>query len=408
MISLFWFIGDKADFKTSRSGRIGASDVPAIFQNPEHPTESLAGFGQTALTVYQQKTGEVERESAGLPAEIGHHDENKTLELMIRPILGYETALRFRILKERYEADSELAAIEKKPIPSARNYQLKDCPFLHSTEYYDDKIVVHPDCLYIGNKSLNKKERFIKIAGIRIDLSKPFLIEAKSAKKFAARRPEGSFSKGYDFNLTGWQGIPLKHHLQTQFQGMIFQVDTVILALLHDTSDFNIWKTGPDKKVRGSIADRVGYLAKCIETGTVPKKLAMNADDVKIMIPNVEHDYITLSGEKLGFAEEIARKWREAIDQEKKWKAIKTECQDAAAVVNGDFEEVRGPNGALFKWEFRKGSEGFKKKDPKDKLSAVAQMKRDDQKEYRRLVDKGWIYTGKPSRHMANKWKGDE
>ncbi len=157
MRSDFWYINDKLDFHASRSGRIGSSDTPALISDPENPVESLAGYGRTSLTVYQEKRGEIEREPAGLPAEIGHYDENKTLELMIRPILGYETALRFRLKKEQFEADTEIARIEKKPLPSARDYQLPGCPFLHSTEFYNDEVIAHPDCLYVGNPELSGK-----------------------------------------------------------------------------------------------------------------------------------------------------------------------------------------------------------------------------------------------------------
>ena len=45
----FWFID--RDFTKARSTRLGASDIPKLIPSPEKPTESLAGYEQTALTV---------------------------------------------------------------------------------------------------------------------------------------------------------------------------------------------------------------------------------------------------------------------------------------------------------------------------------------------------------------------
>jgi hypothetical protein len=409
MISGFWFIGDKADFYTSRSGRIGSSDTPALFVNPEKPSESLAGFGRTALTVYQEKRGEIEREPAGLHAEIGHFDENKTLELAIRPIIGYEKALLFRIQKERFEADCAIARINKKPLPSARGYQLNSCPFLHSVEYFDDDVVVHPDCIYVGNESLKgKKDRWFKNNGIKIDLSKPFIIEAKSAMKYAAKRPEGSNVKGYDFSLSGWQGIPLKHHVQTQFQGMIFRIDTVILALLYDTSSFSMWKTGPDKKIRGAIADRVGRMVRHIKDGTMPRELAMNTDDVMAMIPDIQRDYIMLSGEKLEMAKEAAITAMEAKEQKERWTAKEKDAKDALAVILDEFEEIRDGSEKIAVWQFRKGSEGFQKPDMKSKVSFLNQLKKNDPITYNYLKKKGYIKVSDPTRYVSVKYRAGE
>ena len=50
----FWFIGD---FVEDRARRIGASDIPALIPNPENGTETLAGYGRTPVTVWQEKKG---------------------------------------------------------------------------------------------------------------------------------------------------------------------------------------------------------------------------------------------------------------------------------------------------------------------------------------------------------------
>ena len=58
------------DFYKSRGSRIGASDVPALIPHPDRPSESLAGYGQTAVTLYEEKVGLRKREPAGFAAEM--------------------------------------------------------------------------------------------------------------------------------------------------------------------------------------------------------------------------------------------------------------------------------------------------------------------------------------------------
>lgn len=63
----YWYIEN--NFLSSREGRIGASDISALLVNPDKPSESLAGYGQTAVTLWQQKTGRADREPAKLRNE---------------------------------------------------------------------------------------------------------------------------------------------------------------------------------------------------------------------------------------------------------------------------------------------------------------------------------------------------
>jgi hypothetical protein len=411
MIKNYWFIGDHADFYTSRSERIGASDVPALIPSPENPVESLAGYGRTALTVYQEKTGEIDRSfESNFNTEMGHHNENKSLEWFIRFFFDYKEAVKFRIAKERYEADVELAQLNGTPIPSAREYQTGG-PFLHSVQHYTDGMIVHPDMLFIGIPELKgKKERFRTYNGIKVDLSMPFVVEGKSAKKYAAKRPEGSLIKGYDLSLTTWHGIPLKHYVQVQFQELVFSVKVGYLALIHDTSDFQVWRIDADKRTQGQIMDIVGKMVQHIKNKTFPRELAMNANDVKIMIPEIQRDFINVQPEteKGKKALEIQEAYNKAKEQEEIWKARKQDASDAAAVMLGEFEELRVGNEKVLNWTFKKGSETFKKIDPKSKDGMIKQLKKNDQTTYNYMKKKGYIYWTKDTRYVAVSKRRDE
>jgi hypothetical protein len=229
----FWYINEKGTFTETRKASLGASDTPSLFPNPEKPTESLAGYKQTAITLYKDKIGETQNYTESLPAEMGHYLEHKSIEIFIRNFFGKKIAselVQNKILFEMKRDNGEDV--------SARDFQVP--LFHHNTEYYYDGMIVHADLIYEGQPDLldaPRKDRYKTIQGIMVDLAKPFYLESKSATKDATKRHNGTFVKGYDFSLTNWQGIPLKHYVQMQFQGAILEIDTGYLPLMHNTSE---------------------------------------------------------------------------------------------------------------------------------------------------------------------------
>ena len=148
----FWYI--KGDFLKERSKRIGASDIPALIPDPEKPTQSLAAYGSTPITVWQEKTGRKKREPAGLPAEMGHFLENKALELFIRHVVNYDVARHFIKKKITYELCKDLVGAR----------EMQSTAFNHNIQYYNDKFIAHPDCIYqipfihIGSNAEKRKD----------------------------------------------------------------------------------------------------------------------------------------------------------------------------------------------------------------------------------------------------------
>lgn len=393
MVKYHYFKRD--NFHSSRAGRIGASDVPAILPNPEKPTESLAGWGRTALTVYKEKWGELEGPEYNLPMEMGHYLENKSAELFIRRFWNADDALSFRARKEQFESRPDAHAI---------NYQSP--PWHHSTEYHYDGMVVHPDVVYDPScyscdgetwehaNSLKKR-----IEGVTVDLSRPFLIECKSARLMATKRQPDTFTKGYDFSLTGWQGIPLKHYVQIQFQLALMQVDTAYLSLIYDTSNFQCWKVDANRKWQGRIMDVVGRMVEHIKRGTPPKELAMNSADIQAIYPRLDRDYCMVIGDESDRIKKTCLAYSHASDQEKKWKEAKKDAQDALSVNLKNYHELRSGTDVLAEWSQRKGRE---------KLSdSVASIKKNDPVVYRYLVKKGYIVPGNDYRFVSVKYKGD-
>jgi len=382
----YWYI--TGDFLKTRSRRIGASDIPALIPNPEKPTESLAGYGRTPVTVWQEKTGRKERDPAGLPAEMGHYLEEKAVELFVRTYTSKEIAQAHIHDRRTYEFATGQAG------------QFQNTVFRHHVQYYRDGMICHPDGLYDPDVAFFPgREKPVPHMGIKVNFEKPFLIEAKSANYWSAKRPEGSIVKGYDPKLKTWQGIPLQHYMQTQFQMGLMEVDVCYLALIYNTNLFDVWEIRANKKHIGRLVDLAGNMVHRIKTDTAPADLAMNVQDVMDLYPEVGDDFVILNGEERDKAIEIARTFKNAGNQEKRWKEKKDDAKDAMAVLLKDRPELRDGDGIIGKWRVTKGSE---------KITALSKIKEENLLAYRYLKKKDLLYTSKESRTVTIPWKGEE
>ena len=196
--------------------------------------------------------------------------------------------------------------------------------------------------------------------------------------------------------------------MQIQYQLALFEVDVCYLALISDTSDFHIWRIDANKKDQGDIIDLVGKMLHCIENGIMPRELAMNADDIAIMYPEIQKDFIMLNGEKLDKVIEACKEHKKAGQQIKNWEDRKKDASNAIAVYLKDYEEIRNGSDVLAKWETREGSEKMVKIDPKNKKdSLVAQLKKNDKSAYRYLLKREYIAVSKDSRFVKVKFKGE-
>ncbi len=405
----FWYIPPKG-FTEDRKTRFGSSDLPKCIPNPEKPTESLAGYDNTAITVYKQKRGEQLPFTVGLEAEMGHYLENKALELFIRRYSGFEVSNPFmqeKILYELKKNDKSRQGI------LAENYQHASMPYHHNTQYYNDDMIAHPDCVYVPPQMVEVEyeiDHKVKHEGIIVDFSKPFIIEAKSAQLFAAKRRDNTIVKGYDFDSLTWHGIPLKHYVQIQFQLTLFQIDVAYLALIYDTSKFQIWRVDANEKWQARIIDLVGRMIKHIKDGTMPKELAMNKADIMEIYPRIDKDYVMLQGYKLETTKGLCKEFRHAEQQEKNWKSKKEDAKDALAVMLKAYGELREGSEVLAKWGIRKGSCSIGKPtevDEKNKDSFLVWMKKNDLNAYKYLERKGFIRQGNESKSVSVKFKED-
>jgi hypothetical protein len=344
------------DFYKSRENRIGSSDIPALIPHPVRKSESLAGYERTAITVYEEKTEITKREPAGFSARVGNDIEGLPLRYFIEEHENKDVARDF------YKGYI-LCKIEKE----TKSDGLIDCSafnntdYKHNTESMNDFGVAHADCLYVGKK--------------------PFIIEAKSAQFWSVKRKEDLYV-GYDFDLKDWQGIPLKHYFQIQFQMALYGVDTAYLALLYNTSEFHTWKIDGNKKHQADLLELAEYMKKCIDTKTPPKEKAMNASDIQKLYPIVLEDFRESVGKELEDAQRIAKEYTHAKQQIKQWELKERDCLDAMSVLLKDTREIKGLIGdelqTIAKWKDTGGAE---------KIVALSKIKKEWPEVYESLKD---------------------
>lgn len=393
-LTQYWYIEN--NFQEVRAGRIGASEVSALIPNPDKPSESLAGYGQTALSLWRQKTGREEREPAGLAAEMGKWNEVKAIELFIHgiPEIGPSLASEYVESRMRYET-----ALLSDPNRRASRYQ--STPFKHNTQWHNDQFVVHPDGIWEpGSELVDGVWPPVSAHGHTIDLSSPFLIEAKTASYWSAkRRPEKPHS-GFDTALTGWQGIPLKYYVQIQFQLACMDVDVCYLPLLSDSATFNVWEVRRNRKNGDDLIDLAGRFMWYVKHDTMPKEMAINIDDICAMYPAIADDFQTVAGEEATTVIELARKAKDAASQEKAWREKKEDAQSALAVHLKDAKELRvlldGEEKRVVSWTEREGSEY---------VASLSDVEKADAALVSILREKGLVKQKKGSKSVNVCWK---
>ncbi|HAS92782.1 MAG TPA: hypothetical protein DCS12_11345 [Clostridiales bacterium] len=334
------------NFTKERSSKIGASDISKLIQHPEK-SESLYGYSETALTLWQEKTGRIKKEPAGFSAEMGNTLEPVVLRKFISENIDKETA-------QKFYSGYMLCELNKTEdgYPDAENYQ--NTNFLHHTKAENDFAVAHADCLHLLNIAGNHAE----------------LIEAKTALSAASKRRDDIYS-GYDTSLKNHQGIPLKHFYQVQFQAAIYQevyglnINTGFLALIFTDGfkpvSFHQWEIRIDRKIQERLLELASYMKKCIDTDTPPKMLAMNQDDIKIMYPKLDEDFRIISGDELQVALHAIEQRKLASEQEKAWKRKKEDADNTLSIFLKDAKTIKGIIGDeivnLATWQERKGAE---------------------------------------------------
>lgn len=343
------------DFHKSREARIGASDIPHIIPHPTIQIESLAAYTKdgkrypcTALDLYNEKINPSPWEY-NFPAEMGHYLEGRALYEFIADNISWTMANDFLKGYQMHKMEQEKQVLDHgHPNLCINPEPYNSTPFKHNTEALVDYGVAHGDCLYVPENSFNNSlpdvnhMGIIKINGLTIDLSKPFLIEAKSARLYTVSARKKDPYKGYDLSLKQWQGIPLKVYFQLQYQMYLYNVDMSYLSLIFDTSEKHYWQIKANKKHQQEIVQLASYMKQCIDSKTPPKQLVMNNKDIQKLYPVIKDDFREVSGDELSELLIIASGMRQAAEQEKNWKKKKEDANERMSIHLKDTDMIKG------------------------------------------------------------------
>jgi hypothetical protein len=336
------------DFHKSRENKIGASDIPKLIPHPEYSHESLAAYTDqkgkrqacTALDLYYEKINGSDYEY-NFAADMGHYLEGKALFEFIKDNVAGDIASEFKRGYNLHKFEQEyFKECEGGQVPCLNPEPYNNTPFKHNTEATTDFGVAHADCLY-DNGHIDVAVP-IKKNGLTIDLSKPFIIEAKSARLYTVSARKHDQYKGYDLSLKTWQGIPLKHYFQIQYQMMLYNVDVAYLSLIFDTSEKHYWQIKANKEHQTDLAQLAMYMKQCIDTKTPPKQLVMNSKDIKKLYPEIKDDFRQVSENELTEIIDVIKSYKEADNQEKRWKAKKNDAQERLSVHLKDTDILKG------------------------------------------------------------------
>ncbi len=369
-----------ANFSKSRKNKIGASEISILIKHP-NKYESLAGYGQTPQTLYQIKKGLIEKPQAGYEAHMGN---------VLEPIVLYEFISqrdKESIAKKTLQGYM-LCEFDKQRdgYPTAPQTQYTN--YLHHTESENEFAVAHADCI---KESKNEYT----------------IIEAKTAKYWSSKRRDDVYS-GYDFDMAGHQGIPLRNYFQIQFQAAIYQeeygkkIDNAFLALLCDTSRFNVWEIKIDRRVQERTLELAHYFHMCMKKNKPPKELAMNKTDIAILYPKLDEDFVVISGEELQFALQAAQEGIEADRQMKAWKQKKEDAENALSIFLKNAKVLRGIVDSelqdIATWQERSGGE---------RLVGLSEIKK-DKRLYNYCKKNKLIKEIESSRFIKIKYKGED
>jgi hypothetical protein len=287
----------------------------------------------------EKKIGIRERQPAGFSARMGNILEPIVLcEFMKDSTNGIFNETLTTIFFKNYIDFKSVKEILK----GVNSEKHNPTPFKHHTEATTSFGVAHADCVYVPPPEAIESTQKKLSNAITVDFSKPFLIQAKTAQYWATKRNENDEFSGYDFNIAGWQGIPLKHYFQMQYEMALYDVDVSYLALLYNTSEKHYWQIKANKKHQADLLEIAEKMKKHIDKRTPPREFAMNTADIRKLYPEIKEDFTELSGDELSKAVLIVGEYRQAAEQEKTWKRKKEDAEDAMSILLKDNRKIMG------------------------------------------------------------------
>lgn len=254
------------DFHGSRRLGVGSSDIPVL-------AGLYKNYGSTPLTLWQEKTGRAERDAENNRTYWGRRLEGIVLREFVARRYGDEAADKlfsghragrssgpFKVLTEAFHPDYPFA--------------LAHCDML-------------ADGAQLGGEGAD---------GEALEIEAPYIVEAKTAGLYSAKRREGRIFAGYDPDDMTAQGIPDAVFLQVQWQLFCYGVESAYVAVLIDTANYREY--GPimaDARVQEKCLALASRFWRLVEADTPPAPETW--DDVQKLFPDQKDTTAMVSGD---------------------------------------------------------------------------------------------------------------
>lgn len=340
------------DFHSARAKGVGSSDIPTLALLNKR-------YGETPLTLWQEKTGRAPRSEAGPRAYWGKVLEGVILAEWVRRHYGDEAAVEYA----RYKARG-----------------LSYGPYKTNTE------CVHPERSYcLAHADLvveGLKETGPRVLGgvsdyIAVDVP-PLIVEAKSCGLMSGlRREDGDY--GYSRKDSSLGGIPMGVFLQVQWQMLCYDIPEAHVAVLIDTGDYREYSGRADPRTQEKLLALAERFWRCVETDTPPKPETWA--DVQLLWPDTEDASSMVGGETEMKAREMVERYHRLSESAKSIEDERQEIKDALGILMGENKILTTAEGIRLASSWTVASEYASPAKIKEKLPDV----------YERLASEGLI-----------------
>jgi hypothetical protein len=206
--------------------------------------------------------------------------------------------------------------------------------------------------------------------GQEIHTEEAYIVEAKSAGFFSAKRDEEKPDSGFSKSEFTANGVPARVFLQVQWQLFTYGVRIAFVAVLIDTGEWREY--GPivaDPRVQEKCLALGQRFQILVDSNTPPKP--EDWADVATMWPTPIDKTAVIGGDDELRVREMITRYHAAGEREKLAKAEREDIKNAVGILMGENAYLRSPEGTQFasSWtvdnEYLKGAQ-IKKKYPDD------------------------------------------
>jgi hypothetical protein len=348
------------DFAAELTQGVGSSNIPTL------AGLNLQYENGTPYMLWRQKKGLDPPSIGGERADWGHRLEPLILARWVEKHFGKETAAEYLAAKIRgrsYEPFKTNTKCNHPEYPWARSHAdlLIDSP-----KFFPVKC---PKCGSEDEYPSGFTGECTNRCGQEIHTEEAYIVEAKSAGFFSAKRDEDNPDAGFSKSDFSASGVPARVFLQVQWQLFTYGVRVAYVAVLIDTGEWREY--GPiiaDPRVQEKCLALGQRFQNLVDSNTPPQP--ENWADVATMWPTPVEQTAVIGGDEELKVREMITRYHEAGKREKEASAEREDIKNALGILMGENMYLRSPEGTQFASSWTVDSEYLKAAEVKKKYPA--------------------------------------